>query len=105
MLMHNPFCANDMYASNHVINMYAKCGSLECAQKVFDEMSQRNVVSWTAMVSGYAQQGRGDDCFRVFSGMVYECLPTEFAYASVLTVCDGDRGRQVFRRVEVGLKL
>ncbi|KAL8116260.1 hypothetical protein AgCh_022678 [Apium graveolens] len=95
MLIHNPFCANDMYTSNHVINMYAKCGSLECAQKVFDEMSERNVVSWTAMVSGFAQQGRGDDCFRVFSGMACECLPTEFAYASVLTVCDGDRGRQV----------
>ncbi|WOG82446.1 hypothetical protein DCAR_0101610 [Daucus carota subsp. sativus] len=95
MLTHNPFCANDMYTANHVINMYAKCGRLECARKVFDEMSDRNVVSWTAMVSGYAQQGRGDDCFGVFSSMVSDCRPTDFAYASVLTVCDGDRGRQV----------
>lgn len=77
--------------TNHLINMYAKCGKLECAQKVLDGMPERNVVSWTAMISGYAQQGRADECFGVFSGMVHDCRPTEFAYASVLTVCDGDR--------------
>lgn len=85
--------------------MYAKCGSLEYARKLFDEMPHRNIVSWTAVISGYAQQSRADECFSLFSEMLYHCRPTEFAYASVLTVCDGDRGGQVFKIVDSGPKL
>lgn len=87
----------DLFVSNHLVNMYAKCGDLECARKVFDEMPRRNYVSWTALVSGYAQHGRGDECFSLFSGMLAHHRPNEFAFASVLSSCrerDGDRGRQ-----------
>ncbi|XP_056161993.1 pentatricopeptide repeat-containing protein At1g71420 [Syzygium oleosum] len=88
----------DLFVSNHLVNMYAKCGDLEGARKVFDDMPHRNHVSWTALVSGYAQHGRGDECFSLFSGMLAHHRPNEFAFASVLSSCrecDGDRGRQV----------
>ncbi|XP_057972925.1 pentatricopeptide repeat-containing protein At1g71420 isoform X2 [Malania oleifera] len=78
--------------------MYAKCGYLEYARRLFDEMPHRNIVSWTALISGYAQHGRADECFCVFSDMLIYCRPTEFAFASVLSSCgkhDGNRGRQV----------
>ncbi|XP_068649379.1 pentatricopeptide repeat-containing protein At1g14470 [Aristolochia californica] len=39
------------------IDMYAKCGSLDTARKIFDEMKNKNVVSWNAMISGYARHG------------------------------------------------
>ncbi|KAK9110456.1 hypothetical protein Sjap_018516 [Stephania japonica] len=43
---------------NSLIDMYLKCGSLSDAEKVFDEMSERDVVSWNSVVSGYARAGQ-----------------------------------------------
>ncbi|KAK9069948.1 hypothetical protein SSX86_010346 [Deinandra increscens subsp. villosa] len=85
----------NLYVSNHLINMYAKCGSLELARKVFDEMPERNIVSWTALISGYAQYDRPEESFTIFSEMLAVCRPNEFAYASVLSCCDPEFGRQV----------
>ncbi|KAJ0587318.1 putative tetratricopeptide-like helical domain superfamily, DYW domain-containing protein [Helianthus annuus] len=85
----------NVYVYNHLINMYAKCGCLDHARKVFDEMPERNVVSWTALISGYAQHERCEDGFGVFSVMLGVCRPNEFAYASVLSSCDRKFGRQV----------
>ncbi|KAK9062377.1 hypothetical protein SSX86_019563 [Deinandra increscens subsp. villosa] len=47
----------DIYVQNAIVDMYAKCGHLQSAQTFFDRMSQRNVVSWTSMVSAYAKYG------------------------------------------------
>ncbi|KAK1436648.1 hypothetical protein QVD17_02430 [Tagetes erecta] len=92
---------HNVYLSNHLINMYAKCGSLDHARKVFDEMPERNrnVVSWTALVSGYVQSERREEGFRVFYNMLAECRPNEFVYASVLSCCDYKFGRQVHSHV------
>ncbi|KAK2975617.1 hypothetical protein RJ640_021062 [Escallonia rubra] len=95
MLTHNPNTPPDLFVTNHLINMYAKCGYLDYAQQLFDGMPHRNIVSWTALISGYAQHSKHDECFGLFSGMVAHCPPTEFAYSSVLTGCDRDRGTQV----------
>ncbi|KAJ9559724.1 hypothetical protein OSB04_004884 [Centaurea solstitialis] len=92
---HNPNNPPNIYVNNHLINMYAKCGSLDHARKVFDEMPERNVVSWTALISGYSQHGRCREGCGVFSEMLTEFRPNEFAYASVLTGCDRGFGRQV----------
>lgn len=75
--------------------MYAKCGDLHCAHQVFDEMPSRNVVSWTALISGYAQRGFGDESFRLFSCMLMQYRPNEFAFASVLSSCRYVHGKQV----------
>ncbi|XP_071733310.1 pentatricopeptide repeat-containing protein At1g71420 [Rutidosis leptorrhynchoides] len=76
--------------------MYAKCGSLESAHKVFDEMPERNVVSWTALISGYAQFDRSKESCGMFNNMLVEGYrPNEFAYASVLSCCDREFGKQV----------
>lgn len=51
----------DRYLQNTLINMYVECGSLKDARGVFDQMLDRNVVSWTAMISGYAKQDLPED--------------------------------------------
>jgi pentatricopeptide repeat protein len=40
-------CESDVFVRNSLVDMYAKCGSMEDAGKVFNKMPLRNVVSWT----------------------------------------------------------
>lgn len=79
---------------------YTKCECLGDAQKVFDEMPQRNVVSWTAMISGYSQRGYASEALNLFLKMLRSGTePNEFTFASVLTSCKGalgiEQGRQI----------
>lgn len=74
-----------IFLSNHLVNMYCKCGRLDTAQKLFDEMPRRNLVSWTSLLTGYSQHGKHEDCFRLFSAMLPRHLPNEFALGSVLS--------------------
>ncbi|KAL6512174.1 hypothetical protein OROGR_021771 [Orobanche gracilis] len=85
----------DLINANHYINVQAKRGQLQLAHKTFAKMPQRNVVSWTALISGYAQHRDLDQCFHLFSQMLFHYRPNDFAYASVLSVCDYKRGLQV----------
>nr|GEV84416.1 pentatricopeptide repeat-containing protein At1g71420 [Tanacetum cinerariifolium] len=84
-----------LYISNHIINKYAKCGFLENDRKVFDEIPERNIVTWSVLVSGYCQFGYFEEGFRLFCEMVKILRPNEFVYASVLSCCGLDAGRQV----------
>ncbi|KAK7329748.1 hypothetical protein VNO77_23925 [Canavalia gladiata] len=74
-----------VFISNQVLNMYAKCGQVFLARRVFDEMSQRNIVSWSAMISGYDQCGEHWMALNLFSQM--QLLPNEYIFASTLSAC------------------
>lgn len=52
-----------------LVSMYVRCGSLHDALQVFHRMPQRNVVSWTAMISGCAQLGDSLGAFKLFACM------------------------------------
>ncbi|XP_045809662.1 pentatricopeptide repeat-containing protein At1g71420 [Trifolium pratense] len=94
MALHNyilekhPTIQNDLFITNNLLNMYCKCGQLDYARYVFDQMPRRNFVSWTVLVSGYAQFGLIRECFALFSGMLAWFRPNEFAFASVLSACE-----------------
>ncbi|XP_052201779.1 pentatricopeptide repeat-containing protein At4g04370 [Diospyros lotus] len=47
----------DVTAENSLVTMYAKCNRLEQSRVVFERMDEKNVVSWNAVVAGYAQNG------------------------------------------------
>ncbi|XP_015866676.3 pentatricopeptide repeat-containing protein At4g37170 [Ziziphus jujuba] len=55
--------------SNRFMNLYAKCGSLVDAQKMFDCMPERDLCSWNTMISGYANVGQLDKARRLFDEM------------------------------------
>jgi pentatricopeptide repeat protein len=59
----------DIVVSTTLVTMYAKCGVLELAREVFDKMSERNVVTWSAMIAGYAQKGYAGEALKIFNGM------------------------------------
>ncbi|XWS75609.1 hypothetical protein CRYUN_Cryun01aG0105700 [Craigia yunnanensis] len=58
-----------IFVANCLIQLYIKCGNLGYAYKVFDKMSQRDVVSWNAMVFGYASNGMMGIAKRYFDSM------------------------------------
>ncbi|KAJ7545044.1 hypothetical protein O6H91_09G104100 [Diphasiastrum complanatum] len=92
----------DLFVSNALIDMYAKCGSLREARKVFNSMRRRNVVSWTAMILGYAIHGNGREVIQLFRRMQEEHVePNEVTFVGVLSACSRlgllDEGLQFFR--------
>ena len=54
--------------------MYFECGRSNDARKVFDKMSERNVVSWNSVIGGYAELGLWEDVISLFQAMVDEFL-------------------------------
>lgn len=61
-----PLCLN---LGNALMNMYAKFGDMEEAQRLFNEMDSRDVVSWTTLVSGYASAGTIGLARKIFDEM------------------------------------
>ncbi|KAH9313013.1 hypothetical protein KI387_028048, partial [Taxus chinensis] len=60
---------SDVHVGSTLIDMYAKCKTLDDAREVFNTMAARNVVSWSVMVTGYAQHGSMDDAEQIFEKM------------------------------------
>lgn len=80
-----PLCT---FLTNHLVNMYSKCGYLDHALKLFDTMPQRNIVSWTAMITGFSQNLRLPEALETFCQMRNAGeSPTQFAFSSVVRAC------------------
>ncbi|KAJ6846843.1 pentatricopeptide repeat-containing protein-like [Iris pallida] len=60
-------CADDdLYVNAALVDMYSKCGHVDTARRVFDRMRQRDLVSWTSMISGYAHNGYAAEALDLF---------------------------------------
>ncbi|ERN09426.1 hypothetical protein AMTR_s00029p00062590 [Amborella trichopoda] len=78
----------DVYVCNALVAMLAKCGDLIEAQRVFNQMTQKNVVSWTAMIAGYAQGGRAMEALDLLREMGKAGLsPKPVTLACALPAC------------------
>ncbi|XP_004297893.1 PREDICTED: pentatricopeptide repeat-containing protein At2g34400-like [Fragaria vesca subsp. vesca] len=83
---------SDGHVCHSMITMYSMCGELGCARKVFDEIPQRDSVSWNSMISGYGKMGRAQDAVGLFGEMREAGFePNEMTLVSVLGAC-GDLG-------------
>ncbi|PIA47992.1 hypothetical protein AQUCO_01400526v1 [Aquilegia coerulea] len=88
-------------------SIVVKVGKLSEARKVFDEMSERNVVSWTAMLNGYLKNGSDDEVLRLFVELVENGVqPNSKTYVCVLNLCgrrlDFEFGKQIHACVVKG---
>ncbi|CDP04327.1 unnamed protein product [Coffea canephora] len=90
---------NYVAVQNSIINMYAKCGSPVEARKVFDEMAERDMVSWTAVITGFSQNDRAQEALGLFVEMLRDgFVPNQFTLGSVLkaaTAVGEMEGRQI----------
>lgn len=92
----------NLEVANALIDMYAKCGNIADSRKVFDEMSGKNLVSWTSMMIGYGAHGFGKEAVELFDEMVRSGIrPDQIVFMAVLSACSHaglvDEGLRYFK--------
>ncbi|XP_048601257.1 pentatricopeptide repeat-containing protein At4g30700-like [Brassica napus] len=79
---------SSIYVSTALIGMYAKCGSIEEARRLFDLMPKKNEVTWNTMISGYGLHGHGHGALNIFSEMLSSSVaPSPVTFLCVLYAC------------------
>ncbi|KAJ8644183.1 hypothetical protein MRB53_005931 [Persea americana] len=92
----------DIYVANGLIRFYGGCGSIFDARRVFDEIPERNLIIWTTMVSGYAQNFCSNEALMLFDEMIVEGVkPNGPTLASVLSACARSGGLELGERIHV----
>nr|GLL18019.1 pentatricopeptide repeat-containing protein At5g50390, chloroplastic [Ipomoea trifida] len=80
--------ADDIFISCSLINMYSKCGSIEDAQFVFDEMPEKTSVGWNTIIAGYAFNGYSEEALCLYYEMQEAGVQMSSAtFTIVLRVC------------------
>lgn len=86
----NPASSN-VFVGSALIHMYAKCGYLSEAIRVFDNMPERNLVSWKAMIIAFAKNGRCREALKLMYRMRAEGIELDdYVFATVVTECGDD---------------
>lgn len=80
---------NNIILENAALEMYVGCRDLRSACQMFDVMPERDVVSWTSLLSGYVRNGRYEEAIEVFVSMVRdgEVVPNEATLVCLLGAC------------------
>ncbi|XP_022144247.1 pentatricopeptide repeat-containing protein At2g33680 [Momordica charantia] len=73
---------------NALVTMYAKCRCLDDALKTFEFTGDKNSITWSAMITGYAQAGDSHEALKLFSYMHFNGnKPSEFTFVGVINAC------------------
>lgn len=79
---------SSLSVDNSLVTMYAKCGCLDDASNIFDSMQVRDVITWTALIVGYAQNGRGRESLRFYDAMISSGTKPDFiTFIGLLFAC------------------
>lgn len=102
----NAGLVDDIRVATSLIRMYTTCGSIEGARRVFDNMKVRDVVSWTVMIEGYAENGNIEDAFGLFATMQEEGIqPDRITYMHIMNACaisaNLNHAREIHSQVDI----
>ncbi|KAI6707788.1 hypothetical protein NL676_010750 [Syzygium grande] len=98
----NGFLKN-MYVCNALLEMYAKCGKIDAARRVFDEIgSRRGLCSWNTMIAGLASHGKCNEVLELYDQMLSEgTIPDDITFVGLLLACTHGglvaEGRRLFK--------
>ncbi|XP_010550211.1 PREDICTED: putative pentatricopeptide repeat-containing protein At2g01510 [Tarenaya hassleriana] len=92
---------DNVFSGSALVDMYAKCGSIRDAVRIFEEMPGRNIVSWNALISAYAENGDGEATIDAFAKMIQSGFwPDSVSMLCVLNACNHcgfvEQGTQYF---------
>ncbi|KAK7313223.1 hypothetical protein VNO77_37774 [Canavalia gladiata] len=78
----------DLHVASSITDMYSKCGNIKDACKFFNTISDHNLVTWTAMIYGYAYHGLGREAIDLFNKAKEAGLePDHVTFTGVLAAC------------------
>lgn len=109
----------DSGLNNALINMYAKCGEIQTARKLFDSLGEKDVTTWTSMIVGHALHGQANEALKLFSEMEEikwknsknkeenrgssTILPNDVTFIGVLMACSHggmvEEGKKYYQRM------
>ncbi|KAJ0021510.1 hypothetical protein Pint_31075 [Pistacia integerrima] len=95
------FLGFDLSLANALMTMYARCGSLKNAEKIFKTLPRRNIISWNAIITGYGMHGRGYDAVLSFLQMLEVGFqPNGVTFIALLSACSHsgliEKGLEIF---------
>ncbi|KAK7305044.1 hypothetical protein VNO77_42943 [Canavalia gladiata] len=85
-VMRHEWLEEDVVIGNALVNMYAKLGSMDSAQMVFEQLPTKDIISWNTLITGYAQNGLASEAVNAYS-MMEECrmvTPNQGTWVSIL---------------------
>ncbi|KAF3446125.1 hypothetical protein FNV43_RR11304 [Rhamnella rubrinervis] len=81
-------CASDTFVGTSLVDMYAKCGHIEDAYRLFKKMEVKNIALWNAMLVGLAQYGNAEEALNLFRLMISNNIkPDRVTFIGVLSAC------------------
>ncbi|KAG0480271.1 hypothetical protein HPP92_011129 [Vanilla planifolia] len=79
---------DNLFVSCALIDMYSKCGSIDQARQVFDQMSEKNVVGWNSIIAGYALNGYSEEALDLYYEMQESNVKLDhFTYSIITRIC------------------
>ncbi|KAL6276057.1 hypothetical protein ACE6H2_019658 [Prunus campanulata] len=102
------FNPSDICVTNSLLDSHAKCGCIESALRLFEEISveRKNLVSWTSIISGFGMLGMGKEAVEYFNSMEKVGLkPNRVTFLSIFNACSHggliDEGLNFFGKMVV----
>ncbi|KAF2316297.1 hypothetical protein GH714_041638 [Hevea brasiliensis] len=78
----------DLILDNSLISMYAKCGEIHSAYRIFSHMTSRDLISWNSMIMGFSHHGLANEALKVFEVMLESGThPNSITFLGVLSAC------------------
>lgn len=95
----------DAYLATGLVDLYAKCGSIQIAREIFETSREKNLYTWNAMLVGLAMHGHGKLLLDYFGRLIDNGVqPDGVTFLGVLVGCSHagliDEARRIFREME-----
>ncbi|KAK8641267.1 hypothetical protein V6N13_010682 [Hibiscus sabdariffa] len=94
-----------LFVANSLLDFYTRCGEIDTARKLFDQIKHKDVVSWNTMILGYGMLGELDPAISLFEEMKKDGIEYDsISYIAILSACSHggllDKGRKYFEAMK-----
>lgn len=93
-----------LFVANSLLDFYTKCGRIDLASKVFEQIPNKDVTSWNTMILGYGMLGELDTAISLFEAMKEDSVKYDsVSYIAVLSACSHgglvEKGKKYFEQM------
>ncbi|KAF8029858.1 hypothetical protein BT93_E2317 [Corymbia citriodora subsp. variegata] len=90
----------DLFVMTFLVNVYAQCGAMAAARKVFDYLPKRNVVAWTTLITGHVHNSEPELAIQVYLEMLEAgSYPTNFTLGIALNACSSLQSLELGKQI------